>query len=179
MDDHQAIDASPDGMFLAQWCELHRVGRSVGFGLLRCVQSLNITVERARPQGSTKPAAFLSGAALKAMDTLVSEFKAGASLPSIEAKYSASIVPSASADHAAAIVATADDPEPSSDFDPASLLQRLEAAKLAIQTGMPLRANEAAWILGGSCNSAHVRKARLRVMMHAHGSYSICAPLVD
>jgi hypothetical protein len=68
------------------------------------------------------------------------------------------------ADHTAAIVAAPQaEPVPEDEpFNPASLLARLQAADLAISTGLPLSRQELSWIVG-IADTSRIPPTRIRI----------------
>ena len=171
MDGHDqgAIDAKPDGQFLHDWFEANGIGRSVAFAMVKIVQSRGIEPERQRQANATKASVFLSGQFLAAMDALAAEHKNGMSVSQLEAKYTTAIATTPAA-------AVAQQPIDNDPLEPALLMQRLKAAKLAIETGLPLRRSEIEWVMGGSVTSMHVRESRLIVSKHGPQSWSLAAP---
>jgi hypothetical protein len=168
--DQGAIEAKPDGQFLHDWYEAHGIGRSVAFAMVKIVQSRGKEPERQRQSGATKPSVFLSGQFLAAMDALAMEHKSGMSVSQLQAKYATAIATTAPT----AAVQQLHEDEPL--FEPSQLMKRLEAAKLAIDTGLPLRKAEIEWIMGGTVQSVHVRGSLLKASRHGMFSWTLMGP---
>ena len=170
MDDHDqgAIDAKPDGQFLHDWFEANGIGRSVAFAMVKIVQSRGIEPERQRQANATKASVFLSGQFLAAMDALAAEHKNGMSVSQLEAKYTTAIATTPAA-------AVAQQPLDSDALDPALLMRRLKAAKLAIETGLPLTRKEVSWIVGFD-DPTRLTPTRIRVGRTSLRKWTLLAP---
>jgi hypothetical protein len=154
--------AVPDGMRLSDWWTSRDVPRSTAFRLLRAA---GIEPAKVRAPGSQSPVSFLSAAQLEVLDNLVARLKAGATLTSIEgilARRSSRPEPSQD-------VEVADDEPPG----PELLLARLQAAQLAIATGLPLSTAEIAWLLGARPGGPAVTRGRVTARRHARNVWSL------
>jgi hypothetical protein len=139
MDDNTTlVEGVPDGMLLSEWSAQNDVGRTTSYALVKVLKAMGIPVRMVRRKGVAKPSQFLEGQALQAMNDLLAQHLNGISLSQLEA------------DHTSAIVAAPqEEPAPKVEpFIPASLLARLQAADLAISTGLPLSRQELSWIVG-------------------------------
>jgi hypothetical protein len=99
------------------------------------------------------------------MNDLLAQHLNGTSLSQLEA------------DHTAAIVA-ASQPEllPEDEpFNPASLLARLQAADLAISTGLPLTRQELSWIVG-IADTSRIPPSRIRIGRTSLKKWTLLAP---
>jgi len=176
MDDAQvAIDAEVNGQLLNEWFEANGLGRSIAFGLVSIVQMRGLEPERQRLPGASKPSVFLTGDFLRAMDALAAEHKAGASLALLKRKYTTAIATKLATTTQAALDVAAPAEDDARPFQPDQLMRRLQATKMAIETGLPLRRAEIEWLLGGSVTSMHVRESRLIVSKHGPQSWSLAA----
>jgi hypothetical protein len=146
MDDNTAlVEGVPDGMLLAEWAEQNDVGKTTSYAFIKILRAMGIEVRSVRKKGASKPSPFLEGQALAGINHLLMQHRNGRTVAQLEA------------DHISAIVAAQPEPiiEASTPdaFDPSQLLKRLQAADLAISTGLPLTRQEMAWIIGTSGNS--------------------------
>jgi hypothetical protein len=170
--DQGAIDATPDGITLADWLSAKNIGRTAGFALLKIAKGRGFEPVMLRRAGVSKASPFLSGRVLEAMDALAAEHQGGQSIKTLEAKYSTAIT------HTPA----PPPPEPLADVDDganidgALLLKRLKAAELAIATGVPLSRNEITWIIGRSPSSQSAAAARIVIEQRSARSWTLRAP---
>ena len=160
-----AIDAVPDGMLLTEWSAQNDVGRTTTYALLKVLKAMGIPVRSVRRKGVAKPSQFLEGQALQAMNHLLAQHLNGTSLSQLEA------------DHTAAIVAAPqEEPAPKQEpINPASLLARLQAADLAISTGLPLTRQELAWIVG-IADTSRIPPSRIRIGRTSLQKWTLLAP---
>ena len=169
MDDNTAlVEGVPDGMLLSEWSALNDVGQTTTYALLKVLKAMGISVRMVRRKGVAKPSQFLEGRALQAMNHLLRKHLNGISLSQLEA------------DHTAAIVA-ASQPEllPEDEpFNPASLLARLQAADLAISTGLPLTRQEVSWIVG-IADTSRIPPSRIRIGRTSLKKWTLLAPTSD
>lgn len=175
MTDHAqgAIDAIPDGFFLADWCDAKNIGRTAGFALLKILRAKGLEPEMVRRKGVSKASPFLSGAVLEAIEALAAEHQRGVSLSQLEAKYSTAITHTPPPPPPAAPAIDPDEHEP---VDEAELLKRLKAADLAIATGLPLSRAELRWILGRSPTSKWATTARIVIEQRSPQTWALRAP---
>jgi len=126
---------------------------------------------------ASKPSVVLDGQCLDAMERLLARFKAGTSLKQLQAEMDAATTTAIAAPVPTAIVADdaqADDAKPSK-VNPDDLLKRLQAAKLAADTGMPLTRSELAWVLGKAPNTDFAREGSLKYKQHSSTGWTILA----
>jgi hypothetical protein len=162
------VDAVPDGVLLSEWAEQNAVKRSTSFALIRIIKTLGLEPERVRQKGASKPSPFLSGQVLEAMNSLLQEFNNGKSIAQLEAEHSTSIVAAQSSMPAA--------PENDPTINPSSLSSRLQAADLAIKTGLPLTRNEITWILGASPTTDFAMAAPVRIEKRSSRGWALLPP---
>ena len=159
------VEGVPDGMLLSEWSAQNDVGRTTSYALVKVLKAMGIPVRMVRRKGVAKPSQFLEGRALQAMNHLLAQHLNGISLSQLEA------------DHTAAIVAAPEalpiqEDEP---FSPASLLARLQAADLAISTGLPLTRQELAWVLG-IADTSRIPPSRIRIGRTSLQKWTLLAP---
>ena len=170
-----AIDAVPSGVPFAQWLENNDLGRSTGYGLLALVEKMGIAPSRMRIGNASKPSVVLDGQCLEAMERLLARFRAGTSVKQMQAELDAATTTAIAPVGATAIVADGhqeDDAKPAK-HDPDELLKRLQAAKLASETGMPLTGSELEWILGKGPHTEFVREGGLKFKKHSSIGWTI------
>jgi hypothetical protein len=173
-DHHQgAVDALPDGVFLADWLSAKGIGRTAGFALLKIAKGKGFEPSMLRRAGVSKPSPFLSGHTLEAMDALAAEHQSGQSISTLEAKYSTAITHTPVAPPPAPL---ADVEDANVNIDDGALLRRLKAADLAIATGLPLSRAEISWILGRAPNSQAATNARIVIEQRTARSWALRAP---
>ena len=159
------VEGVPDGMLLSEWSAQNEVGRTTTYALLKLLKAMGIPVRMVRRKGIAKPSQFLEGQALQAMNRLLAQHLNGTSLSQLEA------------DHTAAIVAAPqDEPAPKQEpIIPASLLARLQAADLAISTGLPLSRQELSWIVG-IADTSRIPPTRIRIGRTSLQKWTLLAP---
>jgi hypothetical protein len=169
MDDNTAlVEGVPDGMLLSEWSAQNDVGRTTTYALVKVLKAMGIPVRMVRRKKVAKPSQFLEGQALHAMNQLLAQHLNGTSLSQLEA------------DHTAAIVAAPQEeaaPKVES-FNPASLLARLQAADLAISTGLPLSRQELSWIVG-IADTSRIPPTRIRIGRTSLKKWTLLAPTSD
>lgn len=170
MDDNIAlVEGVPDGMLLAEWAEQNDVGKTTSYAFIKILKTMGIELRSVRKKGASKPSPFLEGQALAAINHLLGQHRNGKSIAQLEA------------DHIAAIVAA---PQPSSAplttevFDPSSLLNRLQAAELAISTGLPLTRQEIGWIIG-MADTSRIPATRIRIGRTSLQKWTLLAPTTE
>jgi len=171
----EAIDAVPSGIPFGQWLEANDLGRSTGYGLLALVEQMGIAPSRMRIGNASKPSVVLDGQCLEAMDRLLARFKAGTSLKQLQAEMDAATTTAIAAPVPTAIIPDehqADDAKPAK-VNPDDLLKRLQAAKLAAETGVPLTGSELEWILGKGPHTEFVREGSLKFKKHSSKGWTI------
>jgi hypothetical protein len=166
MDDNTTlVEGVPDGMLLSEWSAQNDVGRTTTYALLKVLKAMGIPVRMVRRKGVAKPSQFLEGQALQAMNDLLAQHLNGISLSQLEADHTASIV-------AASQPELLPEDEP---FNPASLLARLQAADLAISTGLPLTRQELSWIVG-IADTSRIPPSRIRIGRTSLKKWTLLAP---
>jgi len=167
------VDGVPDGLSLADWAEQHDVGKTTSYALVKILKALGIKPKFVRKQGASKPSPFLEGDALAAINHLLMQHRDGKSIAQLEADHTAAIVTASQPSTPAAPATNA-----SSPFDPSSLLQRLQAADLAISTGLPLTRQEMAWIVG-IAEGTKLPVTRIRIGRTGLQKWTLLAPTSD
>lgn len=170
------IDATPDGIPLAQWAAENSVGRTASFAFLRIIKTRGLEPERIRQAGVSKPSPFLSGRVLEVMNMLLQEFKAGRSIASLEAEHGTTADEPQSPKILAAAAAAAAPELLDEHLDVDRLFQRLRAAELAIATGLPLSKTEISWILGASPTTEYATTAPVRVEKRSARGWALLPP---
>jgi hypothetical protein len=102
------------------------------------------------------------------MNSLLQEFNNGKSIAHLEAEHATSIVAAQSTMPAA----TENDPT----INPSTLLSRLQAADLAIKTGLPLTRSEMVWILGASPTTDFAMTAPVRIEKRSSRGWALLPP---
>ena len=174
----EPLAAIPDGLSLDQWREANGCGQSTAYSLLKIVQRLGVPITRARLAGATKPSAVIEGQCADAMDRLLAEFKAGKSIKQMEAELDAmeGAASSAIAPAAPSAIAPQVDDEQDHAHDPSELMQRLQAAQLAQQTGIPLRKAEIEWILGCGVKTVIACNSMVRIKQTSRHGWQLMPP---
>lgn len=170
-----AIDAVPSGIPFSQWLEANDLGRSTGYGLLALVEQMGIAPSRMRIGNASKPSVVLDGQCLDAMERLLARFKAGTSLKQLQAEMEAATTTAIAAPVPTAIVADDHQGEvaKSGKHDPDDLLKRLQAAKLAAETGLPLSRSELTWILGAGPTTDIAQQSSMDFHQHCRHGWTI------
>jgi len=161
------VDGVPDGLLLADWAEQNDVGKTTSYALVKILKALGIEPKFLRKKGAAKPSPFLEGDALAAINHLLMQHRDGKSIGQLEADHTAAIVTASQASKPAASA-----PSP---FDPSSLLQRLQAADLAISTGLPLTRQEMAWVVG-IAEGTKLPATRIRIGRTGLQKWTLLAP---
>ena len=154
--------AVPDGMRLSDWWTARAVPRSTAFRLVRIA---GIEPEKVRVDGSRSPVSFLAADQVAALNALADKLKNGVTITQLEGALSRLSRPE-----------TAPDPEPAvSDGQPGPelLLARLEAAQLAMATGLPLTTAEIAWLIGARPGGDLVTRAKVTARRHSRNCWSL------
>jgi hypothetical protein len=167
MDDNTAlVEGVPDGMLLAEWAEQNDVGKTTSYAFIKILRAMGIEVRSVRKKGASKPSPFLEGQSLAGINHLLMEHRNGRTVAQLEA------------DHIGAIVAVPQPlsaPLPPEVFDPSSLLNRLQAADLAISTGLPLTRQEIGWIVGVA-DTSRIPATRIRIGRTSLQKWTLLAP---
>jgi hypothetical protein len=172
-----AIDAVPSGVPFTQWLEANDLGRSTGYGLLALVEQMGITPSRVRIGNASKPSVVLDGQCLEAMERLLARFRAGTSVKQLQAEMDAATTTAIASPAPTSIVADDQaDAAKQGKHDPDDLLKRLQAAKLAAETGLPLTRAELSWILGVGPTTEAAQKAAIGFHQHSRHCWTITLP---
>jgi hypothetical protein len=167
MDDNTAlVEGVPDGMLLAEWAEQSDIGKTTSYAFIKILRATGIEVRSVRKKGASKPSPFLEGQALAAINHLLMQHRDGRTIAQLEAE------------HIGAIVAAPQPPSaplPPEVFDPSSLLNRLQAADLAISTGLPLTRQEIGWIVGVA-DTSRIPATRIRIGRTSLQKWTLLAP---
>jgi hypothetical protein len=168
MDDNtDLVEGVPDGMLLADWAAEHDVGKTTSYAFIKILRAMGIEVRSVRKKGASKPSPFLEGQSLAGINHLLMQHRNGRTVAQLEA------------DHISAIVAA--QPEPIIEasipdaFDPSLLLNRLQAAELAISTGLPLTRQELCWIIG-MADTSRIPSTRIRIGRTSFQKWTLLAP---
>ena len=164
-DSADLVDGVPDGLLLADWAEQNDVGKTTSYALVKILKAMGIEPKFVRKKGASKPSPLLDGHALDAINHLLMQHRDGRSIAQLEA------------DHTAAIVAAPqEEPAPKQEpINPALLLARLQAADLAISTGLPLTRQELAWIVG-IADTSRIPPSRIRIGRTSLQKWTLLAP---
>lgn len=173
-----AIDAVPSGVLFTQWLEANDLGRSTAYALLALVEQMGITPSRVRIGNASKPSVVLDGQCLEAMERLLARFRAGTSVKQLQAEMDAATTTAIASPAPASIVADDHqaDAAKQGKHDPDDLLKRLQAAKLAAETGLPLTRAELSWILGVGATTEAAQKAAIGFHQHSRHGWTITLP---
>ncbi len=120
-----------------------------------------------RVEGSRSPVSFLDQRQVAALDALHTKLQQGATLGQLEGVLAPLRHPE-----------TAPDPEPEPLPEEAEamtqvVLSRLEAGRLALETGLPLSTAEAAWLLGARPGGGAVTRGRVTARRHARNVWTL------
>ena len=129
--------AAVDGLRFSDWWEDRQISRSTAFKLLTIS---GVELEKRKVDGSRAPVSFIKASDLGPLDFLANQTKEGKTLAELETK----IVEVKAKTEPAQTVQDS----PQHLQAPEHLLQRLQAAQLAVQSGLGLTTAEASWILG-------------------------------
>lgn len=169
-DETALVDAIPDGQLLADWAQQHDVGKTTTYAFVRILKAMGMEPKTVRKKGASKSTPFLEGQVLDAMNHLLLQHRDGKTVAALEAE------------HATAIVATAlpfSEPTSNDPFNPTILLSRLQAADLAISTGLPLSKKELAWIVGVAETSKLPENTRIRIGRTSLHKWTLLEPTAE
>jgi hypothetical protein len=165
------VDGVPDGLLLHEWAEQHDVGKTTSYAFVKILKAMGIEVKMMKRKGVARATAFLEGTSMDAINHLLMQHRQGKSLAQLEADHTSALVPAQTATPAAM--------EDESTFDPSGLLDRMQAAELAINTGMPLSKKEMAWIIGVSDVSRIPANTRIRIGRTSLQKWTLLAPTAE
>ena len=163
------VDGVPDGLSLADWAEANDVGKTTSYALVKILKAVGIEPKFVRKKGAAKPSPFLEGKSLAAINHLLMQHRDGKSIAQLEVENTAAMVLIGSS------TPTPQATNTSNPFDPSQLLKRLQAADLAISTGLPLTRQEVFWIIGMSENS-RLPATRIRIGRTSLSKWTLLAP---
>jgi hypothetical protein len=165
------VEGVPDGLMLSEWAEQNDVGKTNSYTFIKILKVMGIEVKMIKRKGVARASAFLEGTSMDAINHLLMQHRDGKSLAQLEAEHTSALVPAEKATPAAV--------EDESNFDPSGLLLRMQAAELAINTGMPLSKKEMAWILGVSDVSRIPANTRIRIGRTSLQKWTLLAPTAE
>ena len=163
------VEGVPDGLLLAEWTEQNQVGKTTAYALVKILKTMGIVPKLFRRKGASKPSPYLDGDALHVINMLLTQHRDGKSIASLEAENCSAIVQAPPETNATAF-------DGNNSFTPTSLLNRLQAAELAISTGLPLTKQEACWILGTSGKSRLPENTRIRIGRTSFQKWTLLEP---
>ena len=167
------VEAVPvDGLLLTEWAEQNDVGKTTSYALIRILKTMGIVPKLFRRKGASKPSPYLDGDALHVINMLLTQHRDGKSIASLEAENSSAIAQAQPETNATAF-------DGNNSFTPTSLLNRLQAAELAISTGLPLTRQEACWILGVSEKSRLPENTRIRIGRTSFQKWTLLEPTTE
>ena len=136
-----------DGIRLSEWQLGSGLSRSTLYELLKL---LKIEPEGRRVASSRKLVSYLSAAQVQILEQWSAAIKNGATMPQIRERIGSSeIVP----------ILSETIPGSSETVQDSDLIARLEAAELAVSSGLGLTTREVAWILGVNPGGAVITRA--------------------
>jgi hypothetical protein len=151
-------------MQLSAWWESRAVPRSTAFKLVRIA---GIEPGKVRVEGSRSPVSFLSQQQVQAMDALAAKLQQGATLAQLEGALAPLRRPETAHD-------VEPEPLPEEEADLAqAVLSRLEAGRLALETGLPLTSLEVRWLLGARPGGEVVQRGRVVARRHARNVWTL------
>jgi hypothetical protein len=165
------VEGVPDGLMLSEWAEQNDVGKTNSYTFIKILKAMGIEVKMLKRKGVARATAFLEGTSMDAINHLLMQHREGKSLAQLEAEHTSALVPAEAATPAAV--------EDESNFDPSGLLLRMQAAELAINTGMPLSRKEVAWIVGISDVSKIPANTRIRIGRTSLQKWTLLAPTAE
>jgi len=134
--DLEITPTEPDGIRLSEWQVWSGLSRSTLYELLKL---LKIEPEGRRVATSRKLVSYLSAAQVQILEQWSAAIKNGATMPQIRERIGSSeIVP----------ILSETIPGSSQTVQDGDLISRLEAAELAVCSGLGLTTRETSWILG-------------------------------
>jgi hypothetical protein len=153
--------AIPDGLRLSKWIESRGLCRSTAYRLLRLAE---IEPEIGKVEGSRKPACFLTAVQLQVMDAMVKHLCDGLSIAEVTAMVQAGeILPNPVEDLSPSLAPALGDRSPSDlgAVHTLSLTERLQAIRLALDTGAPLSTADVTVLLGARLGGEAVTRGRI------------------
>jgi len=162
------VEGVPDGLMLHEWAEQNDVGKTNSYTFIKILKAMGIEVKMVKRKGVARATAFLEGTSMDAINHLLMQHRQGKSLAQLEAEHTSALVPAETATPAAV--------EDQTTFNPSALLLRMQAAELAINTGMPLSKKEMAWIIGVSDVSKIPANTRIRIGRTSLQKWTLLAP---
>ena len=145
--DLEITPTEPDGIRLSEWQVWSGLSRSTLYELLKL---LKIEPEGRRVASSRKLVSYLSAAQVQILEQWSAAIKNGATMPQIRERIGSSeIVP----------ILSETIPGSSETVQDSDLIARLEAAELAVSSGLGLTTREVAWILGVNPGGAVITRA--------------------
>lgn len=159
--DPVAAPAIPDGLRLSKWIESRGLCRSTAYRLLRLAE---IEPDIRKLDGSRKSASFLTAVQLQVMDAMVKHLSGGLSLAEVTAMVQdGGILPNQAEDLNLPLASATGDLSPG-DLEPAhslNLTERLQAIRLALDTGAPLSTADVTVLLGARLGGEVVTRGRI------------------
>jgi hypothetical protein len=166
-DDALALAAEIDGLRFSDWYEGARISRSTAFELLKV---FNLTLEQRPVPDSRRPVLFVDGNQRQLLDAVAQRLGAGeTTLAELKRQQTAISLRQPSG-------TVLDDPAPSDDDAPLTLLDRLQAVALALETGAPLTTAEVRQLLGVWPGSAEVHRGRIVARRHGRNAWTLDGP---
>jgi hypothetical protein len=165
------VEGVPDGLLLNEWAEQNDVGKTNSYTFIKILKAMGVEVKMLKRKGVARATAFLEGTSMDAINHLLMQHRQGKSLAQLEADHTSALVPAETATPAAV--------EDKSTFSPSGLLLRMQAAELAITTGMPLSKKEMAWIIGVSDVSKIPANTRIRIGRTSLQKWTLLAPTAE
>jgi hypothetical protein len=162
------VEGVPDGLLLHEWAEQNDVGKTASYTFIKILRAMGVEVKMVKRKGVARATAFLEGISLDAINHLLMQHRQGKSLAQLEADHTSALVPAQAAAPAAM--------DGENTFDPSGLLLRMQAAKGAIETGLPLSRKEMAWIIGISDVSKIPANTRIRIGRTSLHKWTLLAP---
>ncbi len=163
------VEGVPDGLLLTEWSDQNDVGKTTSYALIKILKTMGIVPKLFRRKGASKPSPYLDGDALQVINLLLAQHRDGKSIASLEADNSSAIVQAPPETNATAF-------DGNNSFTPTSLLNRLQAAEVAISTGLPLTRQEVCWVLAISEKSRLPENTRIRIGRTSFRHWTLLEP---
>ena len=166
--DSDATLATLDSLPLTDWYEARGVPRSTAFKMVRIA---GLELGRVKLPGTRALVAALTAEQRQVMDRLADRWCDGATLPQLQAEFTAALVPSDGLSQAEPVP---DGLSPSAPpIDAGALLSRLEAGERAIRSGLPLTTSEVAWLLLARPGGDRVSRAGVEAIRHGRNVWQL------
>ncbi len=173
--DPVAVPTFPDGLRLSEWIESRGMTRSTAYSLLRLA---GIEPEVRQVEGTRKHASFLTALQLPVMDAMVHHLSNGLSPAEVAAMVQAGTVLPDVAQESKPPAEVSDvsgeqSPDGQEAVHPLSLIERLEAVQLAIETGAPLSTADVSVLLGARLGGEAVTRGRVTARHRGHNVWTL------